>query len=46
VREVLEDRDLAAAMRAAGLARAAGFSWRRTALETCAVYDRLLSARG
>jgi len=46
VREVLEDRDLAAAMRAAGLARAAGFSWRRTALETFAVYDRLLSARG
>lgn len=39
---VLEDEALAAEMRQAGLERAASFTWRRTALETCAVYDRLL----
>ncbi len=45
LRAVLEDSELAAAMRRAGLERAAGFSWRRTALETCAVYDRLLQGQ-
>ena len=42
IRTVLEDETQAARMRQAGPARAAAFSWRRTALETCAVYDRLL----
>lgn len=42
IRRVLEDEALAEAMRRAGLERAAGFTWRRTAEETAAVYDRVL----
>ena len=30
-------------MRAKGLARAAQFTWQRTALDTVSVYDRVLS---
>jgi len=40
--QVLGDADLRAEMRAAGLERAARFSWERTARETMAVYERVL----
>jgi glycosyltransferase involved in cell wall biosynthesis len=46
LREAWEDPDLRAALRARGLARAASFSWRRTAEETLALYDALLAERG
>ena len=41
---VLEDEAYASERRTAGLRRAAGFSWRRTAEETAVVYARLLGA--
>lgn len=43
---VLDDEDLRQEMSVAGLARAAKFSWERTARETLAVYERVLSSRG
>jgi glycosyltransferase involved in cell wall biosynthesis len=43
---VLTDADLAAELRRRGLARAAGFTWERTARETVAVYERVWAARG
>ena len=42
---VLSQPALAAALRAKGLARAAQFSWERTARETIAVYERVLAGR-
>lgn len=36
---VLSDRELAADMRSAGIARAAGFSWERCGRETLAIYE-------
>ena len=42
IRRVLEDEALAGAMRAGGLARAARFSWRRTAEETAALYEQVI----
>jgi len=46
IEEVVEHSDHAERLRAAGLSRAASFSWRRTAGETAAVYRRLLDSRG
>ena len=43
---VLSQPVLAAALREKGLARAAQFSWERTARETIAVYERVLAGRG
>lgn len=42
---VLSQPALAAEMRAKGLARAAQFTWERTARETAAVYERVLADR-
>jgi glycosyltransferase involved in cell wall biosynthesis len=42
IRRLLGDPALAARLRAAGLARAAEFSWQRTARETLATYERAL----
>ena len=42
---VLSQPALAAALREKGLARAAQFSWERTARETIAVYERVLAGR-
>jgi glycosyltransferase involved in cell wall biosynthesis len=42
MRRILDDSDLAADLRARGLARAAQFSWERTARETLAVYEKVL----
>lgn len=42
LRPVLQDPDLRAAMRAAGLQQAARFSWARAATETWEVYRRLI----
>ena len=42
---VLTQPALAAALCAKGLARAAQFSWERTARETIAVYERVLAER-
>ncbi len=42
IARVLEDSALQAALRAAGLMRAAQFSWRRTAEQTLAVYERVV----
>jgi glycosyltransferase involved in cell wall biosynthesis len=42
---VLRDADLAAGLRAAGLAQAARFSWTRTAQETLAVYRQITAGR-
>ena len=39
----LTQEELAAEMRAKGLAQAAQFSWEKTATETLMIYDRLLS---
>ena len=44
IARVLEDAGLAASLRAAGPARAASFTWRRVALETLAMYRRVLGA--
>ena len=46
IESVLDSRDHAARLRAAGLRRAALFSWRRTAEATLEVYERALAARG
>jgi glycosyltransferase involved in cell wall biosynthesis len=43
---VLENESLRLELRGKGLARAAEFSWSRTALETAAVYDRVLGEVG
>lgn len=45
MRLVLTQPALAAALRAKGLARAAQFSWERTARETIAVYERVLAGQ-
>jgi len=39
---VLSDRELAADMRSAGIARAAGFSWERCGRETLAIYKDVI----
>ena len=46
MRLVLTQPALAAALRVRGLARAARFTWERTARETIAVYERVLGGRG
>ena len=46
VRAVLEDDLLRARLSARGVARAAGYSWARTAQETIAVYRRVLANAG
>ena len=46
MRLVLTQPALAAALRARGLARAAQFTWQRTARETIAVYERVVAGRG
>ena len=43
---VLSQPALAAVLREKGLARAAQFSWERTARETIAVYERVLVGQG
>ncbi|MCW5882876.1 MAG: glycosyltransferase, partial [Anaerolineae bacterium] len=45
VRQALADVDLRADLRARGLARAATFTWQRTARATAAVYDAVLAGR-
>ena len=45
MRLVLTQPALAAQLRAKGLARAAQFTWERTARETIAVYERVLAGR-
>ena len=45
MRLVLTQPGLAAELRARGLARAAQFSWERTARETIAVYERVVAGR-
>ncbi len=42
MRRILEDRELAGELREKGLARAAQFSWEKTARETIAVYEKVL----
>jgi len=44
--EVLLDADLRQSIRQRGLARAALFSWRRTAQQTLALYERVLECHG
>lgn len=46
MRLVLTQPALAAVLRARGLARAAQFTWERTARETIAVYEWVLAGRG
>ena len=46
MRLVLTQPALGVALREKGLARAAQFSWERTARETIAVYERVLAERG
>jgi alpha-1,3-rhamnosyl/mannosyltransferase len=46
LRQLLEDRVLAAQLGAAGLARAQTFSWNRCAQETLGVYQQVMTARG
>jgi alpha-1,3-rhamnosyl/mannosyltransferase len=46
LRQLLEDRVLAAQLGAAGLARAQTFSWNRCAQETLGVYQKVMTARG
>jgi glycosyltransferase involved in cell wall biosynthesis len=41
IRSLLDDSGRRAGLRAAGLARAASFSWERAARETLAVYERI-----
>jgi len=43
VRQAVEEQPLRRAMIERGLARARQFTWRRTAEETCAVYDEVLA---
>lgn len=45
VRQALADANLRADLRARGLARAATFTWQRTARATAAVYDAVLAGR-
>ncbi|MFZ2358373.1 MAG: hypothetical protein WA040_03445 [Anaerolineae bacterium] len=45
MRLVLTQPALAAALREKGLARAAQFTWERTAREAIAVYERVLAGR-
>jgi glycosyltransferase involved in cell wall biosynthesis len=45
IADVLDDSELRVEMRERGLAQAARFSWRRTAKETLAVYERVLAQR-
>ncbi|MFZ2358367.1 MAG: hypothetical protein WA040_03415 [Anaerolineae bacterium] len=45
MRLVLTQPGLAAALREKGLARAAQCTWQRTARETIAVYERVLTER-
>ena len=45
MRLVLIPPELAARLRARGLARAAQFTWERTARETIAVHERVLAGR-
>jgi glycosyltransferase involved in cell wall biosynthesis len=45
IRTVWTDPDLRAAMRRQGLTQASRFSWQRTAQQTLAVYERILSRR-
>ena len=45
MRRVLEDRELAEALRQKGLARAATFTWEKTARETIAVYEKVLGEK-
>jgi alpha-1,3-rhamnosyl/mannosyltransferase len=44
--EVIEDAALRERLAAAGLERASAFSWRRTAAETIAVWERTLAEHG
>jgi hypothetical protein len=44
LRRVLEDRAFAEVLAKQGIKRAAGFSWKKTAAETIAVYRRALAA--
>jgi alpha-1,3-rhamnosyl/mannosyltransferase len=44
LRRVLEDRAFAEVLALQGVRRAAGFSWKKTAAETIAVYRRALAA--
>jgi alpha-1,3-rhamnosyl/mannosyltransferase len=46
LRNLLEDRDLAMRLAAAGLERSTTFSWNRCALETLKVYEQVAQARG
>jgi len=46
LRQLLEDRVVAAKLSAAGLARAQTFSWNRCAQETLGVYKQAMTARG
>ena len=46
ISRVLGDESLGEAMRVRGLARAARFSWERTARETMAVYEKVLGSWG
>jgi glycosyltransferase involved in cell wall biosynthesis len=45
IRQAVEDQQLRVAMIERGLARARQFTWRRTAQETCALYDEVLASR-
>ena len=45
IRRVLEEPELAATLRAKGLARAGHYTWGRTARETIAVYEKVLGKR-
>jgi glycosyltransferase involved in cell wall biosynthesis len=45
MRRILSDPDLVADLRQRGLQRAAQFNWQRTALETIAVYEKVLGER-
>ena len=46
MRLVLTQPALAVELRVRGLARAARFTWQRTARETTAVYERVVAGRG
>lgn len=46
IQQVLSDPSLAATLRVKGLARAKTFSWKRTAEETIAVYERVCGRAG
>jgi len=46
MRRILEDTNLAQELRMHGLARAAQFTWERTARETIEVYEKVLAEKG